>query len=109
MVLRASLETHPQQFLGSRIKLSANLAFELKGEDSWAGIWVKVDLKSSAGKPRTFHLDNMADRKLTGSSRVRNTRRSLLTLSGRMDKVRNCKRYTIECRISDLWFFNGWR
>eukprot|EP01127_Copromyxa_protea_P021884 TRINITY_DN7648_c0_g1_i3.p1 TRINITY_DN7648_c0_g1~~TRINITY_DN7648_c0_g1_i3.p1 ORF type:complete len:191 (+),score=23.45 TRINITY_DN7648_c0_g1_i3:139-711(+) len=57
---------YPKQFLGKRIKLTGHLCWNLVGPESWTGMWVKVDLITT--NPRTFHLDNMADRKLVGSS-----------------------------------------
>lgn len=57
-----------QHFLGKRVKLRGHLCWNLVGPCSWTGMWLKVNLVTKNYPPRTFHLDNMSDRKLTGSS-----------------------------------------
>jgi len=59
----------PKDYLSKRIRLTAWLRHDLPEDGkSWCGIWLKTEYPSSTGV-NLYRLDNMSDRKLTGSSK----------------------------------------
>jgi len=60
---------YPKDYLFQRVRLTAYLRYNLDDGVSWGGMWMKVEFMVDEQKTGVL-LDNMSDRKLSGSSDV---------------------------------------